>query len=142
MNRFFSFRLSVFSLATLGLFALGAPRAVAKEQQFEVQGTYTVTEQIGHNFFGRISGHATSGGHFDGTLESQQRNERLVGTLVLVFNGASITVEFDLERESNGGPFVGTYEIVDGATGSGEAFAEPIGADGSAAFGLSGTIER
>jgi hypothetical protein len=121
---------------------MGAPRAVAKEQHFEVLGIYTVTIQRGANFFGRISGHAAPGGSFIGTLEAQQRNDRLTGTLVLEFNHDTLIVDFDLERASHDAPFVGTYEIVDGATGSGEAFADQGGEDGSAAFGLSGTVDR
>jgi hypothetical protein len=122
---------------------MGAPRAVAKEQHFEVLGLYTVTIQRGANFIGRISGHAApGGGPFIGTLEAKQRNDRLTGTLVLEFNHDTLIVDFDLERATHGAPFVGTYEIVDGATGSGEAFADQGGEDGSAAFGLSGTIDR
>jgi hypothetical protein len=61
---------------------------------------------------------------------------------VLEFNHDTIIVDFDLERASHGAPFLGTYEIVDGATGSGDAFAEDGGEDGIAGFGLSGTIDR
>jgi hypothetical protein len=142
MNRFFSFHWSALALASLGLFAVGAPRAVAKERSFEVQGTYTVTEQHGHNFSGNISGRASPGGRFGSTFESQQLDERLRGTLVLEFNGDTITVDFDLERDIHGAPFVGTYQIVDGATGSGDAFAEVGGEDGIAGLRLSGTIDR
>jgi hypothetical protein len=129
-------------LSILGVFALDAPRALAQGPPFAAQGTYFTRLQVGHNFTGEISGRAATLGRFGGTFDSAQHGDRLVGTLFMEFRRVTLVVEFDLERASPGDPFVGTYEIVDGATGSGEAFAEDGGEDGVAAFGLSGTIDR
>jgi hypothetical protein len=149
MQRFISFRKFAVVLAALGALALTAPRLVAQEVPFHLDGTFTFSVK-GNRVDASGDGRATPGGRFTfhDLVRSEYGGKEISGTLTFNFaSGSSLTIYYEAPVESYGdhlfveGPYsvVGGTGFFEGATGSGIIW-YPIGQ--GAPFTLDGTLAR
>jgi hypothetical protein len=134
-------------LAALMVLAL-APPARAANDKFRASGDFVITSQTGVNQTVAVSGRASPGGAFTGTVIAQQTHNGDVqhSTVTLDFGGGNtLTYAQELEFDPSTGLLVGTYTITGGtgtfagATGSGDTVVDPAG-DGTGTFTVSGTL--
>ncbi len=149
MQPFFSLRRAALALAVLGLLALVGPLPAAQATPLRVTGTYVFTDTQGGETGGTMTGQSAPGGRFTGAFVQRVRHGVAQGTITLDYgHGDTLTLTYAIEFDAEVGLLVGTYEItggtgrLEGATGSGEAIAEPGGDDDSGGFSLTGTINR
>ena len=143
MSRYFRINRFLAALMLLGVFALAAPRAVAGEVAFRVDGTFTVAEKAGPNSnWVDLEGKATPGGPFVGRFVAHGKGQSIYGTFTLQFGGGTLTFDYLVTFDHDTGIYEGDFVITggtgafEGASGQGEvcypldAITQPFMMDG------------
>jgi hypothetical protein len=145
MHRFFSLRRIVVVVALLCTAALAAPLPAASAADFEVTGTYVLTDRHGNVISDSLSGSSDPGGSFSGTESHKSTGDRVTGTATFDYGaGDTLTFTYEATLDKATGIFAGTWIALSGtgtladAAGFGSILIE-AGSAGS--FSLSGTLD-